>query len=260
MTTEPLYGRNFLVTAYDLEHSEHRGIAVYSKSLIRCLHEAGAEVWLLTEYFDKLSEKGLRKLPKSTQELIRIARILNSLAQGQRDLTTSPIQRKFKPLLKALKLKPYLRFLINILRRPRNYKSFELKKFQLEELYDNPYVRIERLDYLKCVTGVISAPELYMASQLAAHLSVQRPVRIDLQGFDIHMSSEHQSAESEHFRSNDSRPNTTGIRRSKSRPTQFQSPLTGLHPSPQAVRLRLNIKEVQSSHPKHTKCQALQTI
>ena len=183
MTTQPLNGRKILVTAYDLEQTEHRGIAVYSKSLIRCLHEAGAEVWLLTEYFDKLSEKGLRKLP-STQELIRIARILNSLAQGQRDLTTSPIQRKFKPLLKALKLKPYLRFLINILRRPRNYKSFELKKFQLEELYDNPYVRVERLDYLKCVTGVISAPELYMASQLAAHLSVQRPVRIDLQGFD----------------------------------------------------------------------------
>ena len=57
MTAKPLKGRRILVTAYDLEQSEHRGIAVYSKSVIRCLHEAGAEVWLLTEYFDKLSEK-----------------------------------------------------------------------------------------------------------------------------------------------------------------------------------------------------------
>ena len=102
MREQPLKGRKILVTAYDLEQSEHRGIAVYSKSLIRCLHEAGAEVWLLTEYFDKLSGKGLRNLPRSTQELIRNARILNSLAQGQRDLITNPLQRKFKPALKAI--------------------------------------------------------------------------------------------------------------------------------------------------------------
>ena len=64
MTAKPLKGRKILITAFDLEQSEHRGIAVYSKSLIRCLNEAGAEVWLLTEFFDKLSEKGLRDLPK----------------------------------------------------------------------------------------------------------------------------------------------------------------------------------------------------
>ena len=43
---------------------------------------------------------------------------------------------------------------------------------------------MERLDYLKYVNGIVSAPELYMASQLAAHLKSQRPVRIDLNGFD----------------------------------------------------------------------------
>ena len=184
MTAKPLKGRKILVTAYDLEQSEHRGIAVYSKSLIRCLHEAGAEVWLLTEYFDKLSGKGLRNLPKSTQELIRNARILDSLAQGQRDLITNPLQRKFKLALKAIKVKPYLRLLINVLRRPRTYKSNELKKLRVKDLYDNPYIRIERLDYLQYVNGIVSAPELYMASQLAAHLPSQRPVRIDLHGFD----------------------------------------------------------------------------
>ena len=47
---------------------------------MRCLHEAGAEVWLLTEFFDKLSEKGLKRLPRKTQGMIHNARILNSLA------------------------------------------------------------------------------------------------------------------------------------------------------------------------------------
>ena len=79
MTAKSLKGQKILITAFDLEQSEHRGIAVYSKSLIRCLNEAGAEVWLLTEFFDKLSEKGLRGLPKITQSLIHSARVLNSL-------------------------------------------------------------------------------------------------------------------------------------------------------------------------------------
>ena len=36
MTAKSLKGQKILITAFDLEQSEHRGIAVYSKSLIRC--------------------------------------------------------------------------------------------------------------------------------------------------------------------------------------------------------------------------------
>ena len=184
MTAKPLKGRKILVTAYDLEQSEHRGIAVYSKSLMRCLHEAGAEVWLLTEFFDKLSEKGLNRLPESTQAMIHNARILNSLALGRRERPTTVLQRKFKLARKAKQWSNYLRLIGNLLRRPRAYKARELNSFRLQELYDNPYVRIERLDYLECVAGIVSAPELYLATQLAAQLPSQRPVRIDLRGFD----------------------------------------------------------------------------
>ena len=63
---QPLKGRKILV-CIRLGTKRTSRVAVYSKSLIRCLHEAGAEVWLLTEYFDKLSEKGLRNLPKITK-------------------------------------------------------------------------------------------------------------------------------------------------------------------------------------------------
>ena len=184
MTVQPLQGRKILVTAYDLEQSEHRGIAVYSKSLMRCLHEAGAEVWLLTEFFDKLSEKGLNRLPKSTKAMIHNARILNSLALGRRERPTTVLQRKFKLARKAKQWGNYLRLIVNLLRRPRKYRAHDLNGFQLQELYDNPYVRIERLEYLECVTGIVSAPELYLATQLAAQLPNLRPVCIDLRGFD----------------------------------------------------------------------------
>ena len=145
MATKTLQGLKILVTAYDLEQSEHRGIAVYSKSLLHCLHQAGAEVWLLTEFFDKLSEKGLKRLPQKTQEMIHNARILNSLALGRRERPTTALQRKFKLARKAKNIGTYLRLLINILRRPRVYKLRDLNSFQLQDLYDNPYVRIERL-------------------------------------------------------------------------------------------------------------------
>ena len=184
MATKTLQGLKILVTAYDLEQSEHRGIAVYSKSLLHCLHEAGAEVWLLTEFFDKLSEKGLKRLPKKTQGMIRSARILNSLALGRRERPTNAIQRKFKLARKARNLSTYFRLLINILRRPRVYKLRDLNSFQLRDLYDNPYVRVERLDYLEYVTGIISAPDIFLSSQLAAQLPNLRPVCIDLREFD----------------------------------------------------------------------------
>ncbi|QNJ18461.1 putative alpha-glycosyltransferase/ family 4 [Synechococcus sp. A18-25c] len=184
MQSQPLKGQKILVTAYDLEQSEHRGIAVYSKSLMRCLYEAGAEVWLLTEFFDSLSEKGLKRLPKRTQVMIHNARILNSLALGRRERPTTVLERKFKLARKAKRWGNYLRLIGNLLRRPRQYKAKELNSFRLQELYDNPYVRIERLDYLECVTGIVSAPELYLSTQLAAQLPKLRPVRIDLRGFD----------------------------------------------------------------------------
>ncbi len=184
MATKTLQRLKILVTAYDLEQSEHRGIAVYSKSLLQCLHEAGAEVWLLTEFFDKLSEKGLKRLPKKTQGMIHNARILNSLALGRREQPTSALQRKFKLARKAKNIGTYLRLLKNILRRPRVYKLRDLNSFQLQDLYDNPYVRVERLDYLEYVTGIVSAPDIFLASQLASQLPNLRPVSIDLREFD----------------------------------------------------------------------------
>ena len=106
------------------------------------------------------------------------------MAQGRREPPINALQRKFRLARKAKKLGPYFRFLVNLLRRPRRYKARELNSFRLKELYDNPYIRVERLNYLEYVTGIVSAPEIFFASQLAAELPRLRPVCIDLSGFD----------------------------------------------------------------------------
>ena len=186
MKPQLLKGKKILVTSYDLEHSEHRGIAAYSKALISCLSEAGAEVWLLTEFFDHLSESRLKFLPGKTQSIIHKARILNSFAHGEKP--TSVLERKFRLARYAKifinKFSGYTRLLVKLLRRPKIYKSKDISSFSIRDLYDNPNLRIQRLDYMECVTGIVSAPDIYLSSKLAAKLPTLQPVQIDLNGFD----------------------------------------------------------------------------
>ena len=178
---QPLQGKRVLVTALDLEQREHRGIAVYSKALIRHLRRMGAEVWLLTQFHPITSD--LRSLPKETQHIIYSARTLNALVHG-----------KSVHLTKLELLLPLLAKFGNRYRRIRkglkrvfsktSFKQKELKSFRLSELSDNPNLRINRLDYLQDVEGIVSLDDVYEASQLAAFRMHRKPVNIDLKGFD----------------------------------------------------------------------------
>ena len=59
----PLKGLRLVVCGFELEQSEHRGIAVFTKNLLRTLNKAGAEVWLLTEYSPDIKKIKKAKLP-----------------------------------------------------------------------------------------------------------------------------------------------------------------------------------------------------
>ena len=59
-----------------------------------------------------------------------------------------------------------------------------MKSFHLSTLSDNPNLRINRLDYLQDVDGIVSLDDVYEASQVAALRRQRKPVSIDLQGFD----------------------------------------------------------------------------
>ena len=171
---QPLQGKRVLVTALDLEQREHRGIAVYSKALIRHLRRMGAEVWLLTQFQPITSD--LRSLPGETQKIIYSARTLNELVHG-----------KTVHLTKLELLLPLLAKFGNRYRRIRkglkrvfsktSFKQKELKSFRLSELSDNPNLRINRLDYLQDVEGIVSLDDVYEASQLAVlHASQTRVI------------------------------------------------------------------------------------
>ena len=184
-----LAGRRILVTAYDLEQSEHRGIAVYTKALIHCLSRAGAEVWLLTEFDEPLSAPGLKSLSSKNREIIRNARVLNSLAHGLDEKPPTLLERKLALARLAKLWGKRLNLGLELLRRPRRYRQSNLRKFRLDQLFDSPYPRMERLSYLKDLKGIICAQKIFLATQLAANLRLLKPVRIDLRDFDVLLTS-----------------------------------------------------------------------
>ena len=190
-TISGLRGKRVLVTAYDLEQSEHRGIAVFSKALIRCLHNAGAEVWLLTGFspFASASGKGMRLLPKRTSQLIQTAVLLESLAKGQQISKISYLARRFALIRKLITCRNRLLLAISMLQRPRTYRKSDTKKISLKKLFDNPYLRMERLSYLHHLEGIVAAPGIFMACQTAAMLDKQKPVRVEVSDFDVLLTS-----------------------------------------------------------------------
>lgn len=189
LTSTSIAGKKILVTAYDLEQSEHRGIAVYTKALIHCLKQAGAEIWLLTEFGEPLKSPGLKSLPDTTQEIIRNARVLDSLARGQSNKLPNTLQRKLRLSSLSIYLKNTLTLIVELLKRPRHYRNKSFYQFRLNQLVDSPYPRLERLSYLKDVEGIVCAFRLFLSSQVAAGLRHQKPVHIDLRGFDALITS-----------------------------------------------------------------------
>ncbi len=180
-----LQGKKIVVTAYDLEQIEHRGIAVYSKALIRNLHAAGAEVWLLTEFDSPINGGGLNKLPIQTKSIIQSTKVLESLSQGRIAISAHWIESKIRIFRKLANLLRELEDLLEFFRRPRYYSSRNIHRIDLSELFDSPYLRNDRLGYLQYIEGILCARKLYFSTQIAALLKKQKPVIIDLKGFDV---------------------------------------------------------------------------
>ena len=186
--TNSLTGRKILVTAFDLEQSEHRGIAVFTKALIHCLKLAGAEVWLLTEA-QSHKNSYLKTAPTQTRDLVRNVTILDTLAYGKKNQPQPYLQRKLR-IANPIRLSTTIfELVIELARRPRSYNKNNLHKFRISQLFDNPYPRVERLNYLKDIEGIVSAPKLFLASMFAARLRQRKSVKIDLRDFDALLTS-----------------------------------------------------------------------
>lgn len=161
---KPLKGLKILITDLDLQQSEHRGIAMYSKSIIKALKASGAETWLLTDLDPHISDPGLSRLPENIKRIIYSARVMEGLVSGHGGLKSNYWNSKLAKAprlrglyLKLLKLRDKCDQLI-----PRRYKLSKSNRVFLHNQEDSPYLRQERLSYFADLDGIVCARYLYL--------------------------------------------------------------------------------------------------
>ena len=187
-----LKGRRFVVSGFELEQQEHRGIAVFTKGLLRALKEAGAEIWLLTEFEPSVNDIARARLPKAVQERITTSRILDRLNSGEE---SEDELSRINQLIKRLPILKEVLKLFHTLKRqkkeitsyflPRErVRSSQLKLIPSLELTRSPYERCERLSYLRDIDGLICARNCFLDSFSLAKRKRTQQLVIDLQGFD----------------------------------------------------------------------------
>lgn len=143
-----VHEKKILVTAYDLEQLEHRGIAAYSKNILRALSELGWEVWLLTS------------APKSSFE--QASSMIRHLAADDRLKTRIQITRSLPGFQRWRHLVP-----VALRQRIRSWIfgagfSPEFIDFDaVSETRIQPRSWTGRLSYLNFITGFINVPNIF---------------------------------------------------------------------------------------------------
>ena len=92
-----LKGKKILLLAPELENNEHRGIAAYTKALIKALSDSGAEIWLTTS--SNLKELKIKRLKESTRNYIYTTYVLKNFFYGTIDIDKANARYPlFRPL------------------------------------------------------------------------------------------------------------------------------------------------------------------
>ena len=188
-TEKPLEGLRLVVCGFELEQREHRGIAVFSKGLLRSLKQAGAEVWLLSEVAPPMHDMLSRAwLPREVRRTVFTARLLDQLNNGKsRFIVDSALKRLLRSVPVLGRVLGLLERIQDLNQTPfprRRIHSNQLTQIPANQLLGSPYQRCERLAYLRDIDGVICASNCFRDSFQLARKRANQTMQIDLNGFD----------------------------------------------------------------------------
>ena len=188
-TDQPLKGLKLVVCGYELEQREHRGIAVFSKGLLRSLKQAGAEVWLLSEVAPTMHDMLSRAwVPQAVSHTVFTARLLDQLNSGESQIISdSSLQQWLRslPLLgRCLRLLDKIFYQKRRIFPRRRIRASQLARVPANQLLSSPYQRCERLAYLRDIDGVLCASHCFRDSFNLARKRGDQTLQIDLKGFD----------------------------------------------------------------------------
>ena len=187
-----LKNKKILLLAPELENNEHRGIAAYTKALIESLSDSGAEIWLTTS--SNLKELKMRRLKESTKNYIYTTYILKNFFYGTIDIDKAnaryPLFRPLDNLIRKItdfidEFAKFSKFIFS----SNTYNERNSIKVRFLNKDDNPYLRVEKLSFMKNISGFVCLPNFGFLSDFISVLPVRQTIKVNLKSFDIFISS-----------------------------------------------------------------------
>ncbi len=156
MNKNILKGKKIGITAYDLQQKEHRGIASYTKNLIKVLSENNAEVYLITNIG---SQRIKRSRNRAFYEEVSVADILNLFQKGTESYEESDIRGKISFLINYP-----IKIFFNVLILLINKFNLKYKFIKVSELQKKIHVSEFKFDYLNYISGLIVVKDIFNLS------------------------------------------------------------------------------------------------
>ncbi len=175
-----LKGKKILVTVQELENKEHRGIAFYTKSLIKALNKSEAEIWLLVSMdFKKIKFRNYNENFKNSTISTFIS---DYLTKGVIKNPKLKIKSRRNKLIKIIN---YLKIIFF----GKSYSPSNSLKVIFSNKRENPYLKLERTSYLRYIEGFYLAPNIYENCLFSSLLPFNNQIKIDIENFDSLISS-----------------------------------------------------------------------
>ena len=173
MDSHILKGKKIAITAFDLQKKEHRGIAQYTKNLIKVLYENGAEIFLITNIG---SQRIKRNKNKAFFEEVAISDICHQFQEGELNQRGSYRTGRIKFLRKLLK--DYIRLL---------FSKFKLRyKFiKFNELQKKTHICEFKFEFLNYISGFIVVNGIFNLSFLRSMRFIQIIPQLNLKRDEI---------------------------------------------------------------------------
>ncbi|WP_082325851.1 glycosyltransferase [Synechococcus sp. GFB01] len=191
-----------LITGLDLEQLEHRGIAVYTNNVIRALDELGHDVWLLTQHQGLQAQRRLRStLAKNVVSLLARTTLMEALDVGGVNPDQFNVPSKRAKLAEAFvgfftrifhTLSRSERHIADIYQHVFPKKNYVITAKHLVPLTDHPltpYAYVARLGYLKHLTGIVAARNIFQNSMRLQARGKRDKVTIRTNQFDIFLTT-----------------------------------------------------------------------
>jgi len=187
------------IISYDLQQKEHRGIAVFSKALIRALQEAGAEIALIIDGDPPARSRNERHLDKHIRREIYMSRVLDILHDGYHSIFSRgsrPIfSKKYRILRKGLSALKNLLYLFDLSRRRFTVDLEKIPYVDLSSNTDSLYLRMPRLAFMSCISKIFCARYFYLNHYRAGTRKISVPIKIIASDYDLVISTSPLNAE-----------------------------------------------------------------